>query len=127
LSLVSSLDPERYMPRKYYISEGDTLSAEKVIAMENKLAPVDYEDPEHIIPYTITIIPRARRVHQPLLTTPFSAFRAFLHCLWYTSRIGNQPNLVLMNGPGTCVVLCAAVYLHKVCKTLHLVWCIVIN
>lgn len=36
LTLVSALDFSRYTPRIYIISEGDSLSAEKAVALESR-------------------------------------------------------------------------------------------
>lgn len=107
LSLVSSLDFDMYQPRSYFISDGDTLSAEKLRAMEAKVA--QGRKPA----YEIVFIPRARRVLQPLSTTPFTALKSFLHCLRHTFHTADEPAFILMNGPGTCVMLCAAIYAQK--------------
>lgn len=68
--------------------------------------------------YDITFVPRARRIHQSLLTTPMSA----LHCLWACLRLLRSPSLslpqshrrpaypdlILTNGPGTAVIVILA-------------------
>ncbi|KAF9693907.1 hypothetical protein EKO04_008362 [Ascochyta lentis] len=69
--------------------------------------------PEH---YTIATIPRARRVHQPLYTTPFTAlqtlFTAFPPLLSVPTASHNTcaslPSLVITNGPATAVILVLA-------------------
>ncbi|KAJ4378362.1 UDP-N-acetylglucosamine transferase subunit [Didymella sp. IMI 355093] len=66
--------------------------------------------------YTIATIPRARRVHQPLYTTPFSAlqtllaaFTPLLSTLKDTTTLGTDlPNLIVTNGPATAVILILA-------------------
>lgn len=65
-------------------------------------------------------IPRARRVHQPLLTTPLSSARSLTVCAYHITLLpllSGKPwaDVLILNGPGTCVMLCLAVYLNKVC------------
>lgn len=78
--------------------------------------------PDH---YNIAIVPRARKIHQPLLTTPLS-------CLWtlyssftpllcaplllpnqppttpYESAAADLPDLIITNGPATAVIMILA-------------------
>ncbi|KAH7359976.1 oligosaccharide biosynthesis protein Alg14 like-domain-containing protein [Pyrenochaeta sp. MPI-SDFR-AT-0127] len=75
--------------------------------------------------YNIAIVPRARKIHQPLLTTPFS-------CLWtlyssftpllrtlpifsdqastttYDAAAADLPDLIITNGPATAVIIVLA-------------------
>ena len=72
------------------------------------------QDKEHGS-YDIRTIPRARQIHQPLLTTPLSS----LHCLYAcisllsSSAFESYPDLILANGPGTAVILILASLLIK--------------
>ena len=76
--------------------------------------------------YTFVIIPRARRVHQSLLTTPFSAALSLIAAVWHITAgplvVGPPvPEVLILNGPGTCFVLCVATYLNRVrCSSLSL-------
>lgn len=120
LALVSALDFSRYTPRLYIISEGDSLSAEKAVALEARKTSSNKN--EHAKrEYTLLTIPRARRVHQPLITTVPTAIISFFNCV---DHVTMQPMLspgdsrpfadvLILNGPGTCFVLCAAVYVNK--------------
>jgi len=120
LLLLSVLDFSRYSPRTYIVSRGDTLSERKAIALESQKAA---ESPtQHCTPrqptYTIITIPRARYVHQPLLTTPLTAAQSFLAAVYYITlkpvySASRCPEVLILNGPGTCFVLCAAVYLNR--------------
>ena len=75
--------------------------------------------PEH---YNVALIPRARRVHQSLLTTPFSALRTLLFSIPvllaapsllpnqspgtpYESAVQDLPDLIVTNGPATGVIV----------------------
>ncbi|KAI9455323.1 glycosyltransferase family 1 protein [Lactarius psammicola] len=124
LTLVSTLDFSRYTPRTYLVSEGDSLSAMKAIALERLKAatepsPATPEDP--IGEYRILTIPRARRVHQNLLTLPVTALRSLLVSFYYVTLaprlLGDSfrvdVDVLLLNGPGTCFVLCVAAYINQ--------------
>ncbi|KAG8960146.1 UDP-N-acetylglucosamine transferase subunit [Tulasnella sp. 419] len=113
LALVSSLDFSRYTPRKYIISEGDTLSAQKAIELEKQQTSDPY-NPN----YTILTLPRARRVHQSLLSTPPTFIKSLLAAIWHiciepNSRGKPFADALLLNGPGTCVSVCAAAYISR--------------
>ncbi|KIL00700.1 glycosyltransferase family 1 protein [Paxillus rubicundulus Ve08.2h10] len=118
LMLTSALDLTRYAPRTYIISEGDTLSAKKAIAFEIHLQAAEPTPQD----YRILRIPRARRVHQSLLTVPPTFMHSLLACIHLVTispllgrgTIGAPfVDLLILNGPGTCVTLCAAIVLNK--------------
>ncbi|OJA20874.1 hypothetical protein AZE42_02977 [Rhizopogon vesiculosus] len=124
LQLASSLDFSRYTPRTYVVSQGDAFSAQKALALERiKASHTVISDNHSIQPqYKLLTIPRARRVHQSLLTTPPDAVKSLLACVYFISvcplfKIGafRRPfaDLLILNGPGTCVVLYAAVLLNR--------------
>ncbi|KAF8271527.1 glycosyltransferase family 1 protein [Lactarius quietus] len=104
LALVSTLDFSRYTPRTYLVSKGDSLSATKAIALERLKAASEPSLPpeERIGEYQILTIPRARRVHQNLLTLPVTL-------LGDSSTV----DVLVLNGPGTCFVLCLAAYINR--------------
>ncbi|KAF8893804.1 glycosyltransferase family 1 protein [Infundibulicybe gibba] len=111
LGLVSALDFSRYTPRIYIISEGDSLSEQKVVRLEMKTAPRRET-------YQILKIPRARRVHQSILSTPPTALTSLAACIFHIVinpifRAEAFSDILLLNGPGTCFVLCIAVYVNK--------------
>jgi beta-1,4-N-acetylglucosaminyltransferase len=80
--------------------------------------------PEH---YTISIIPRARRVHQPLYTTPLTAVKTLLAAFGPLLSSASQPQqkrtnkgddanlptLILTNGPATAVIVILAAYILR--------------
>lgn len=124
LAILRTLDASSYTHRTYVVSEGDGFSAGKARDFEASLAMSRRANDQHSVEtplpqansgYDIRVVPRARRIHQPLSTTPLSAIRCLAACFhilrspthltktvtpWY-------PDLVLTNGPGTavCVVL----------------------
>ncbi|CAE6397301.1 unnamed protein product, partial [Rhizoctonia solani] len=111
LALVSSLDFDRYSPRTYIISEGDTLSAKKAAALESLKKPGNSD-------YRILTMPRARRVHQSLASTPLTALRSLIWTLQFmtvpaiTSK-KRFADVLLVNGPGTCVALVLVAYFNR--------------
>lgn len=65
--------------------------------------------------FNICVVPRARRVHQSLLTTPFSALNCLLVCLHTlngslapTGQAPDYPDLILANGPATAAIVVLA-------------------
>lgn len=116
LSLVSALDFSRYTPRTYLVSEGDSLSAQKAIALEG-LKAASAKSPAKG-GYQILTIPRARRVHQNILTVPFTTLRSLLAAVYHVTfapQLSGESafDVLLLNGPGTCVVLCLAAYINR--------------
>ncbi|KAF7361839.1 UDP-N-acetylglucosamine transferase subunit ALG14 [Mycena venus] len=113
LTLISALDFNRYSPRTYVISEGDSFSAQKAQELESSK-----ETNACPAQYMILTIPRARRVHQPLVTTPPTALYSLLLCIYHLTvapfrQSSSFADVLILNGPGTCFVLCIAVYVNK--------------
>lgn len=139
LALLSSppLPPSRYTRRTYVVSSGDAFSAEKAREFEARLQQTGTrlsKDQEggggggNQGSYEIHTVPRARRIHQSLLTTPLSC----LSCLWECIRLlmghhgspppprsqspntttppssSSRPDLILLNGPATSLILVLA-------------------
>ena len=97
--------PESRLPfrRTYVVTSGDALSATKAAAFERSLAgslsppSADYE---------IRTVPRARRVGQSWLSTPWDCLRCLGGCVRTFVR-GGVPDVVLCNGPGSAVLVVA--------------------
>ena len=75
---------------------------------------------DRAVQFSLRVLPRARRVHQPLFTVPLSAMRSFRACVYYmtvapfTSK-NPVADVLILNGPGTCCTLALAAYVNKVC------------
>lgn len=126
LQLASSLPAERYAPRSYVISAGDGFSADKAHAAERaRREGAGGEAPE----YSVYTLPRARAVHQSFVTAPLSVLLSLVGCVrllvlpvvgqrvgWRIPGTGATPlpELILLNGPGTCVPVVVAVYILRV-------------
>ena len=95
--LVSALDWNKYSPRIYVHATTDSLSAERTRAA----------DPEA----EFAQVPRAREVKQSWATSVLTTAAASVNSYLLLLRIG--PDLILCNGPGTCVPFCAGAWLNN--------------
>ena len=103
LALLRNLDPLKYPHRTYVVSSNDSFSASKAREFEARLA----ERSSKSGIYTVATVPRARKIHQSLLTTPFSSCQCLLSCTRLLSARG-YPDLIMCNGPATAVILILA-------------------
>ena len=110
LAILQALPRSDYTPRLYVVSSGDTHSLTKAREMEGGiLAP-------HPLP--ALEIPRARRVQQSWASTPFTVAWSVLFSVWHLGikplwrTRGRRPcaDVLLMNGPATCVSVVGAVW-----------------
>ncbi|XP_029004319.1 UDP-N-acetylglucosamine transferase subunit ALG14 homolog [Betta splendens] len=90
-----------YTPRHYVIADSDKMSEEKICTFESSRNQLDSKTQ-----FTICRIPRSREVHQSWSSTVVSTLNALHYSLPLVFRL--KPDLVLCNGPGTCVPLCVA-------------------
>lgn len=122
-SLLHSLDPYSYTHRSYLISEGDDFSALKAVEFEKGLAESVARSKRSskkgegkgaqeaaIGTYSLHAVPRARRIHQSLLSTPLSSLHCLISCLKILltpprDAVPAMPDLILLNGPGTAVIV----------------------
>jgi beta-1,4-N-acetylglucosaminyltransferase len=123
LALLDHVDKRFYTPRVYVSAATDALSATKAAARERRWADADDADDQRPRqppqrPYELLTIPRSREVGQPWISSAFSTARACLSASLLIPR--EKPALLLANGPGTCVPLCAAAVAWRalgVCQT----------
>ncbi|XP_078574875.1 UDP-N-acetylglucosamine transferase subunit ALG14-like isoform X1 [Branchiostoma floridae x Branchiostoma japonicum] len=99
LRLMSGLS-DTYSPRYYIIAETDQMSEEKVHRFERE------KHPGKKGVYEIQKVPRSREVAQSWMSTVFTTLYATLYSFPMVFRI--SPDLILCNGPGTCIPPCAA-------------------
>ncbi|BGO90801.1 hypothetical protein NBRC10512_000136 [Rhodotorula toruloides] len=108
MRLVAHLDWRRFSGRTWIISSEDLLSEAKALALEKQIGSGEFR---------ILRIPRARRVHQSYLTSPFTTLYSLAYCLWHIAvapLLDSRQrrvfaDVVLLNGPGSCVpIICAA-------------------
>ncbi|XP_075414732.1 UDP-N-acetylglucosamine transferase subunit ALG14 [Tenrec ecaudatus] len=103
LRLLASLSNE-YTPRHYVFADTDEISAHKIRSFELERAE---RYPGTM--YTTHRIPRSREVRQSWLSSVLTTVYSLLYSLPLTVRL--QPDLVLCNGPGTCVPICLSALL----------------
>nr|XP_010948724.1 UDP-N-acetylglucosamine transferase subunit ALG14 homolog [Camelus bactrianus] len=129
LRLLESLS-DAYTPRHYVIADSDEMSARKINSFELNRAD---RNPSDTFPqYCIHCIPRSREVQQSWLSTVLTT----LYSMWLSFPLTHRvkPDLVLCNGPGTCVPICVSalllgilgikkviiVYVESICRVEHL-------
>ncbi|KAL8948305.1 MAG: hypothetical protein Q9222_005500 [Ikaeria aurantiellina] len=136
LALLHELDPSVYTHRSYVVSSGDEFSALKAVEFEERLAAQG--DKSNLAvkhfrsTYDISTVPRARQIHQSLLTTPISSLRCLYACFAVlrapstqrtiasnpTQEVAAQqteeaipytyPHLIIANGPATAALVILA-------------------
>jgi len=57
-------------------------------------------------------LPRAREVHQSYYTSILTTIHSFLQTLILLNKV--QPELLLTNGPGTCIPVIYSLFLHRI-------------
>lgn len=107
LSSITSHD--NYQPLNYIIASTDTTSIQRLQEFRKPADENNYKDDQktnkHIAlpPYNnIFYIPRAREVGQSYFTSIFTTIYSIIHTA-HIVLIKTQPDLVLLNGPGTCL------------------------
>ncbi|KAI1630306.1 UDP-N-acetylglucosamine transferase subunit alg14 [Exophiala viscosa] len=110
--------------RTYVVSSGDDFSALKAHEFEKQLLS-DLSKTDIVIPegtasnYDVVTVRRARRVHQSIMTTPFSSLACLTDCFAVLTGShrdikprrpsrNKYPDMILTNGPGTGVIVVLA-------------------
>lgn len=106
LDIVRELDIAKYAPRFYVIAKTDTNSMLRLVDIE-----VDKEPSNENHNFEIIAIPRSREVRQSYLTAIITTVWSFLYCIPFLVR--TRPDLILTNGPGTCVPVCLVAFWLK--------------
>ncbi|KAM3510792.1 hypothetical protein MY11210_005573 [Beauveria gryllotalpidicola] len=103
--------------RRYLITRGDAMSLHHLHGYEASLTALCAARHTEPGTYDVVHVTRARRVHQSLLTTPFSALRSVLDIvpalLARPEGSRRYPSLVFSNGPATGFFVAAAIYALK--------------
>jgi beta-1,4-N-acetylglucosaminyltransferase len=108
LRMIKHLDPAQYHIT-YIKAATDTTSRQR---LENENDPNTNNQSAVPVITTVHDIPRSREVGQSYLSSIFTTLRAQLYCLWLVGRLA--PDLILCNGPGTCLPVCLAALLYRV-------------
>ena len=118
-ALLRALPPSRYAPRVYVLADTDTTSAAKVDAHEAAIGArlaqdetVDDAALELLSDHALVRVPRSREVGQSFVTSAFTTARATIHAVGLVWR--EAPDVVVTNGPGTCLPICLAAFASRV-------------
>ncbi len=114
----------RNLHRRYVISSGDTHSINAVARLEG-LVQTAFSDGAAGT-WDVFRVSRARRVHQPLWTAPYSSLLSALSVVQALIQAPREralrggrspfafPNLIVTNGPGTGFIVCLVAHLLKI-------------
>lgn len=95
LRLLSGMDLVNFSQRVYVAADADVMSIKKIIAFEQS-----HGNGEPLIKK----IPRARQVLESYISAVLSTLIAIFYSFPITFK--TSPDLLLCNGPGTCIPLC---------------------
>ncbi|KAH7568612.1 hypothetical protein ACOSP7_011628 [Xanthoceras sorbifolium] len=109
MNLLSVLQMDRFTPRFYIAAATDNMSLQKARVFEDSL--VDKKGIKGVSAQFMQIY-RSREVGQSYVTSVWTTLHATAHALWLMIRI--RPQVVLCNGPGTCIPLCMIAFLFKI-------------
>ncbi|XP_050224131.1 UDP-N-acetylglucosamine transferase subunit ALG14-like [Mercurialis annua] len=109
INVVALLQKDRFVPRFYIAAGSDKMSLEKARVLEDSL--VEMSQDKGVSPKYMQIY-RSREVGQSYITSTGTTLLAIAHALWLMMKI--RPEVVLCNGPGTCIPLCIIAFLFKV-------------
>ena len=104
LRIVGALNLKNYNPRYYVAAEGDKMSQDKAKTTEMSLHKKYLKDDNTKLEFQVGTIPRARKVLQSYFTSIFTTLFAIAHSFGTVAVFA--PDLLLCNGPGTCIPLC---------------------
>ena len=104
LTLIKNLDQTRYAPLIYVVATTDTTSI-------RRLAAVDTSS-NHRKADVILKIPRSREVGQSYISSIGTTLWSFLFAIRIV--LGVRPNLLLCNGPGTCLPIAVVTLILRI-------------
>lgn len=114
----TSLDWSAFTHRTWVVSSGDGFSAVRAKEFEKEASKlITKEGAKQNVKghsFTVATVPRARKIHQPLITSPFTS----LQCLWACLQLlinhdHGYPDLIMTNGPATATILIWATMLLR--------------
>lgn len=112
LSIMNVLQNDIYTPRFYVAAATDNMSLKKARVLEESLMQQGENSGRKMIEAAQFVqIYRSREVGQSYITSVGTTLIAMAHALWLTLKI--RPQVIICNGPGTCIPLCASAFLFK--------------
>jgi beta-1,4-N-acetylglucosaminyltransferase len=119
LHMVRQLDTSLYDPLLYVVADTDHTSIKRLKANmdttgtdNNSQTASNNNNNSHVKDENIYIIPRSREVGQSYVTSLLTTIYALLHAIVMVLLI--RPELLLCNGPGTCVPLVLSVWIWRI-------------
>ena len=121
LDLIKNLNPDRYGPIVLVVANTDTTSLQRVQAYPQ---PLPIQNKENLVSLEskgntssqqqqVYRIPRSREVGQSYASSVLTTLRSFFFALWLVG-IQVQPDLVLINGPGTCLPIAVSAFFFRI-------------
>ncbi|GLI67423.1 hypothetical protein VaNZ11_011619 [Volvox africanus] len=107
LMLLDSVDKAQYSPRSYVVAATDPMSGPKALARERV-----WQETDSPTGFRIHQIPRSREVGQSYITSVATTLCSLVFAFGLVFK--EAPDLVLVNGPGTCIPVCAAAFVYRV-------------
>lgn len=101
MKILYEINKDKYTPRIYVAADSDKNSYNKVIEFE--ATSTDYR---------FIKIFRSRNVGQSYFSSIFTTLQAIVTCI--PMMYWEKPDLVMCNGPGTCVPICLIAFLFRV-------------
>ncbi|KAI4386069.1 hypothetical protein MLD38_004039 [Melastoma candidum] len=109
LNLLSLLEKDRFSPRFYIAAATDNLSLQKARVMENLINNTGENSGDSA---KYMQIYRSREVGQSYVTSVGTTLYAITHALLLMIQL--RPQVIICNGPGTCIPLCGIAFVFKV-------------
>ncbi|KAK3949065.1 oligosaccharide biosynthesis protein Alg14 like-domain-containing protein [Pseudoneurospora amorphoporcata] len=125
-TIKQSFRGQANMHRRYIISTGDTSSLAKARLLESTIKGAYPGEDARAGTSDIFLIRRARKVHQPLYTAPFTCLISALHAAHALTRMPNlrstkgnakdfkYPHLIVTNGPANGYIVSLVAHLLKI-------------
>lgn len=109
VALLKGMDPAKYSPFLYVIATTDSTSIQRIEAFERERAQSAAVG--KMRPYQVLRIPRSREVAQSYVTSVFTTLHSLIVSVISVLRL--RPSLLICNGPGTCIPICAAAFMLR--------------
>eukprot|EP01041_Mallomonas_annulata_P007681 gene7681-15725_t len=103
LKLIAGFEEKRYSPAYFVLAQSDITSMDKIKNTEQQLP---FKQPQFLR------ISRSREVKQSWLSSFFTTLLALFESIGLILKY--KPQLILCNGPGTCVPICFAAWLARI-------------
>eukprot|EP00741_Cyanophora_paradoxa_P006757 tig00001038_g6535.t1 len=108
ITLLGALDLRKYAPRCYVLADTDNMSRERVVRVAEARYSADAQSSTTV---SFRVVRRSREVGQSWITTAWTTGVALAHSFRVVADF--RPDVVLCNGPGTCIPICAWALVFK--------------